>query len=157
MENISESSAGPWLSLPFFELLFKPNPHCSNHEPTFQVPLWWLSSPWRGHPIIIFTTFLAVYVALCRSLRYYRKHALRRKFQYGEGSDRAALARMTADEAQQIIRHLAGYEFPMFHMLSLEFALFKVSSRSTLPFYVDRIYSRRRYVTIISLKVTEYK
>lgn len=40
--------------------------------------------------------------------------------------DRAALARMTNDEAQRIIAYISGYEIPQFHVLSLEFALFKV-------------------------------
>ena len=105
---------------------------------------WWRGLPtsWREHPhlpplLLLLTTVLAVYMATCRALRYRHQEALRRKFGYGDGDrgDRAALARMTADEAQQIIRYIANYEFPLFHKVSLEFALFKVR---TPPFSSSR-------------------
>jgi hypothetical protein len=70
------------------------------------------------------------YMALVRSLRYRRESALRRKYKY---HDRASLSRMTTEEAQQILRTLAGLEFPMIHRLSLEFGLFKVRDKCNEP------------------------
>ena len=86
------------------------------------------ASSWSENPFLILTTVLAVYIATCRALRYRHQEVLRRRFGYGDGvgKDRAALSRMTAHEAQQIIRYIANYEFPLFHKVSLEFALFKV-------------------------------
>ncbi|KAI1333893.1 hypothetical protein F5Y15DRAFT_403487 [Xylariaceae sp. FL0016] len=62
------------------------------------------------------------YVALCRALRYRKERAMQRTYGY-EG--RESLARMTNDEAQSIIKTIAAYEFPEFHLLSLQFGLFK--------------------------------
>ncbi|XXH05333.1 hypothetical protein Hte_011758 [Hypoxylon texense] len=62
------------------------------------------------------------YLGLCRTLRFRREHALRRKFGY---PDRASLARMTTEDAQQIIHFLSSWEFPLFNFLALEFGLFK--------------------------------
>ena len=88
---------------------------------------------WRGlsaseHPFLVLTAVLAVYIATCRALSYRHQEVLRRRFGYGDGvgREREALSRMTAHEAQLIIRYIANYEFPLFHKVSLEFALFKV-------------------------------
>jgi hypothetical protein len=75
-----------------------------------------------------FVIALIGYMALVRSLRYRRESALRRKYKY---HDRASLSHMTTEEAQQILRTLAGLEFPMIHLLSLEFGLFKVRGNVT--------------------------
>ncbi|KAI0859656.1 hypothetical protein F4860DRAFT_244143 [Xylaria cubensis] len=65
------------------------------------------------------------YVALCRALRYRGEKRLRRRMGFPEGGDREALSRMTNSQAQQIIKYLSSYEFPEFHLLSLQFGLFK--------------------------------
>lgn len=65
------------------------------------------------------------YLGLCRTLRFRRERALRRRFGY---HDRASLAKMTAEEAQQIVHFLSSWEFPLFNFLALEFGLFKVST-----------------------------
>ncbi|KAI1652962.1 hypothetical protein F4813DRAFT_383571 [Daldinia decipiens] len=62
------------------------------------------------------------YVGLCRALRYRREHALRRKLGY---TDRSSFSRMTAVEAQQVVKFMATWEMPLLHFLSLEFGLFK--------------------------------
>ncbi|KAI0400119.1 hypothetical protein F4802DRAFT_586575 [Xylaria palmicola] len=65
------------------------------------------------------------YVALCRALRYRGERRLRRRLGFPEGCGREPLARMTNEQAQQIIRYLSFTEFPQFHLLALEFGLFK--------------------------------
>ncbi|KAI1810134.1 hypothetical protein GGS20DRAFT_568806 [Poronia punctata] len=65
------------------------------------------------------------YVALCRALRYRGEKKLRRRMGFPEGCSREALASMTNQQAQQIIKYLAAYEFPEFHLLALQFGLFK--------------------------------
>lgn len=64
-----------------------------------------------------------IYVGLCRALRYRREHALRRKLGY---TDRSSFSRMTAVEAQQVVKFMATWEMPLLHFLALEFGLFKV-------------------------------
>ncbi|KAI1074858.1 hypothetical protein F5B20DRAFT_585868 [Whalleya microplaca] len=105
------------------------------------------SLSWKSYLV---PAFLA-YALLCRTLRFRREKALRRKFGFPEG-DRAALARMTNDQAQQIIRFLMTWEFPLFHYLSLEFALFKTYGVETISRLLlatrnltDPIKSRKRY------------
>ncbi len=68
---------------------------------------------------------------LCRALRHRRERAVCSALGYPPGADRATLARMTADEAQIMIQSIMSYEMPLFHLKSLEFALFKV--RRTPP------------------------
>ncbi|KAI8623200.1 hypothetical protein F5Y19DRAFT_391394 [Xylariaceae sp. FL1651] len=92
------------------------------------------------------------YVALCRMLRFRGEKNLRRRMGYPEGCGREALARMTNDEAQQIIKYLAAYEFPEFHLMALQFGLFKtygVESISRLLLatrnLTDPIKSLKRY------------
>ncbi|KAI0466233.1 hypothetical protein F4859DRAFT_329977 [Xylaria cf. heliscus] len=65
------------------------------------------------------------YMALCRALRYRGEKRLRRQMGFPDGSSREALSRMTNEQAQQIIKYLSCYEFPEFHLLSLQFGLFK--------------------------------
>ena len=133
MENTSKP-AGSWLSLPSLYSPITPNPSFSGHESISRNLALWLPSSVIEQPFLVFTTLFVAYVCLCRSLRHRREHALGKRFGYGDGSDRAALSRMTVDEAQQIIRCLSNYEFPLFNLLSLEFALFKVSFHSIVSF-----------------------
>lgn len=84
---------------------------------------------WTWWKQLLLPTLIA-YVALCRVLRHRRERAMLRAFGYpldGESKEgRAALARMTNHEAQRIIHYISGYEIPRFHVVSLQFALFKV-------------------------------
>jgi hypothetical protein len=77
------------------------------------------------------------YVALCRALRYHGEKRLRRRMGFPEGCGREALARMTNEQAQQIIKYLAAYEFPEFHLLALQFGIFKVPA---LPLSLPYVY-----------------
>ncbi|KAI1137356.1 hypothetical protein F5Y05DRAFT_389076 [Hypoxylon sp. FL0543] len=63
-----------------------------------------------------------LYIGLCRALRFRREHGLRKRLGY---LDRASLARMTAVDAQQIIKFITSWEMPQFQFLALEFGLFK--------------------------------
>ncbi|KAI1262786.1 hypothetical protein F5Y18DRAFT_144244 [Xylariaceae sp. FL1019] len=92
------------------------------------------------------------YIAICRALRYRGEKNLRKRLGYPEGCQRDKLAHMTNDEAQAIIKYLMGYEFPEFHLLSLQFGLFKtygVESISRLLLatrnLTDPIKSLKRY------------
>ncbi|KAI1372350.1 hypothetical protein F4677DRAFT_432644 [Hypoxylon crocopeplum] len=63
-----------------------------------------------------------LYVGLCRALRFRREKTLRAKLGY---HDRASLAKMTAVEAQQVVKFMSSWEMPLFTFLALEFGLFK--------------------------------
>ncbi|KAI0538715.1 hypothetical protein GGR58DRAFT_467105 [Xylaria digitata] len=65
------------------------------------------------------------YVVLCRALRYRGEKNLRRRMGFPEGCGREALSSMTNDQAQHIIKYLASWEFPEFHLMALQFGLFK--------------------------------
>ncbi|KAI1424919.1 hypothetical protein F5Y12DRAFT_749779 [Xylaria sp. FL1777] len=78
-------------------------------------------SPWKSYVV----PAVLGYILLCRALRYRGEQKLRRRMGFPEGCGREALSRMTNDQAQQIIRYLATYEFPDFHRMSLEFGFFK--------------------------------
>ncbi|KAI0903096.1 hypothetical protein F4823DRAFT_629682 [Ustulina deusta] len=65
------------------------------------------------------------YIVLCRALRHRGEKKLRHRMGFPEGCGRETLSRMTNDQAQQIIRYLGIYEFPEFHLLALQFGLFK--------------------------------
>ncbi|KAJ3577537.1 hypothetical protein NPX13_g3028 [Xylaria arbuscula] len=65
------------------------------------------------------------YIVLCRALRYRGEKRLRRRMGFPEGCGREALSRMTNDQAQQIIKYLMVNQFPEFHILALQFGLFK--------------------------------
>ncbi|GAP82441.2 putative dephospho- kinase [Rosellinia necatrix] len=115
-----------------------------------------LSGRWREYVI----PAALGYVALCRVLRYRGEKRLRRSIGFPEGCGREALAGMTNDQAQQVIRYLACYEFPEFHLLALQFGLFKtygVESISRLLLatrnLTDPVKSLKRYedtATLIS-------
>lgn len=65
-----------------------------------------------------------LYPIVCSALRFRRRDAMRKKFNY---SDKASLSRMTNVDAQAIIEYIAELEFPKLFEMSLQFALFKVS------------------------------
>jgi len=71
---------------------------------------------------------LLSYTALCSLLRFRRRNAMQKKFNY---PDVASLSRMTNVDAQEIIQYLSELEFPLVYVRSLQFALFKVSHLHT--------------------------
>ena len=79
------------------------------------------------------------YTALCSALRFRRRNAMQKKFNY---PDRASLSRMTNVDAQAILEDLAQLEFPFLYEISLQFALFKArpspNSPHTFPNQIDR-------------------
>ncbi|KAH9908890.1 hypothetical protein F4778DRAFT_767970 [Xylariomycetidae sp. FL2044] len=104
------------------------------------------SGSWKQYIIPAAVT----YVAVCRVLRYRCEERMKREFRY-DGT-RESLRGMTNDQAQKIIKTLAAYEFPQFHLLALEFGLFKtygVESISRLLLatrnLTDPIKSLKRY------------
>jgi hypothetical protein len=62
------------------------------------------------------------YLALVRLLRYQRQHSLQRKYPY---KTRADFSKMTANDAQAIMRRLFECEFPFTGEKALQFALFR--------------------------------
>lgn len=66
---------------------------------------------------------LGLWVILCSSLRFRNEKAMLRRYNY---PTRASLAKMTNDDAQQILMNILDYEFPLIYKLSLQFGLFKV-------------------------------
>lgn len=66
---------------------------------------------------------LGLYVILCSSLRFRNEKAMAQRYHY---PTRASLAKMTNDDAQQILMNILDYEFPLIYKLSLQFGLFKV-------------------------------
>lgn len=73
---------------------------------------------------------LSLWVILCSSLRFKHEKAMLRRFNY---PTRASLAKMTNDDAQQIFKYIIDYEFPLMYRLSLQSALFRVSSQVAEP------------------------
>ncbi|KAI1324668.1 hypothetical protein F5Y16DRAFT_380491 [Xylariaceae sp. FL0255] len=111
---------------------------------------WDAVSQWKSAYVV--PAAVVGYVALCRMLRFRGEKALRRRLGYPEGCSRDKLAKMTNDEAQIIIKYLMSVEFPEFHLLSLQFGLFKtygVESISRLLLatgnLTDPIKSKKRY------------
>ncbi|KAI0473359.1 hypothetical protein GGR56DRAFT_675860 [Xylariaceae sp. FL0804] len=82
-------------------------------------------------PLLLLLLLLAAYATLCRTLRFRRQRALRREMGFppetsgDREKEKAALAGMSNDQAQRIIRCIAAYEMPAFHLLALQFGLFK--------------------------------
>lgn len=62
------------------------------------------------------------YLALVRLLRYRRQHAVARKYPYKTRED---FAKMTANDAQAIMRSIFECEFPFIGEKALQFALFR--------------------------------
>lgn len=70
-----------------------------------------------------FFTLLIAYMVLCRSLRYRRRDAMHRKFDF---PDRASLSKMTTDQAYEIMKYVSELEFPKLYSLSVHFGIFQV-------------------------------
>jgi hypothetical protein len=72
-----------------------------------------------SHPWILFLTLFVGYWLLCRSLRWRRVNALKRKFKNRD------LYTMSVEEAQAIINNIFHYESPYLGRLATSFALFR--------------------------------
>ncbi len=75
------------------------------------------------------STLVAAWVAVCSLLRFRFEKRMRKKFNY---PDRASMARMSNDDAQQILQYIMQWEFPFTYKLALQFAVFKVCSPVSL-------------------------
>ena len=62
------------------------------------------------------------YMALVRLLRYRKRNSIARQYPY---KTRADFAKMTADEAQAILKQVFQVEFPFLTEKALQFALFR--------------------------------
>ncbi|KAI0390836.1 hypothetical protein F5Y17DRAFT_38843 [Xylariaceae sp. FL0594] len=110
------------------------------------------SNPTTRNILIVPLFLFLAYLALCRALRYRGERKLRERMGFPPGCGREALARMTNEQAHQIINYLSLYEIPAFHELGLQFGLFKtygVESISKLLLatrnLTDPVKSQKRY------------
>lgn len=71
----------------------------------------------------------AMYLLLVRSLRYRRANGTPKKYSL---TKRADFAKMTADQAQAVLKDMTELEFPKFMGFSIVFALFKVHTCNAL-------------------------
>ena len=74
-------------------------------------------------PYILVT--LVLYPILCSYLRFHRRNAMHKKFNF---PTKASLSKMTNVEAQQITQYVGELEFPKIYEVALQFALFRVST-----------------------------
>ncbi len=79
-----------------------------------------LSQHWKS----LIGPALLIYVLLVHLLRGRRAKSLERRF---SPASRASFCRMTANDAQAILKDLIELEFPSFFGFSIIFALFKVT------------------------------
>jgi hypothetical protein len=93
-----------------------------------------------------------LYPLLCSVLRFRRREAMRKKFNY---PDKASFSRMTNDDAQAIIQYTAELEFPTSYEMSLQFALFKVM-KSQLVFKKCAIVKDVVYRHMVYLQFPDY-
>jgi hypothetical protein len=88
-----------------------------------QLPIDWLQKLVRDTPPWKLGLGAGIgYLALVRLLRYQRQHWLQRKYPY---KTRADFSKMTASDAQAILRRLFECEFPFTEEKALQFALFR--------------------------------
>lgn len=83
-----------------------------------------LTSQWTLHWAPYTISAILAYTVLCSVLRYQRRNAMHKKFNF---PDRKSFSRITNAEAQAIINYLAELEFPKIMETSLQFALFKAN------------------------------
>ena len=84
---------------------------------------------WTNHISPKFPMFLAFYIILCSLLRFQRRDAIQKKFNF---PDRKSLSRMTNADAQAINLYLLQLEFPKLYYTSIQFALFKTYGIPTI-------------------------
>ncbi len=77
----------------------------------------------------IFPLSLALYIILCSILRFQRRNAMQKKFNF---PDRKSLSRMTNVDAQAINAYLWELEFPKLYYTSTQFTLFKTYGIPTI-------------------------
>ncbi|ERT00472.1 hypothetical protein HMPREF1624_03845 [Sporothrix schenckii ATCC 58251] len=92
--------------------------------------------------LVVVLTCLAVYVAVCRLLRFRRVAAMHRQFDHVY-TDRASLAAMTTNDAQAIVATIQQCEFPFMYTLAIEFGIFKTYGIPT----ISRVVGATRAVT----------
>lgn len=85
-------------------------------------PIWHISF---SQFLAYATPLLIAYPILISLLRFRRQHQLHERFNF---PTRESLARMTDNEAWEIQKILAQYEFPFIYIKALQFALFRVPS-----------------------------
>ena len=85
--------------------------------------------------LLAFVAAVLGYVALVERLRFRRRDSLTSKYPY---RDRQSFARMTLEDAFEIMSPLAELEFPTTFSTSIFFALFKVSPKSSALLKVCR-------------------
>jgi len=88
-------------------------------------------TPWIPYLI---TALVLTYPFLCSTLRFRRRDAMHKKYNY---HDKASLSRMTAEDAFNIMKYVAELEFPTFYKLSIQFGIFQVNfiPPATYPFF----------------------
>jgi hypothetical protein len=105
-------------------------------------PLLEISSPNKSS-IMSYSPFLIpaflTYVALCSLLRFRRRDAIQKKFNY---MDKSSMSKMTNVDAQAILNQLAEFEFPKMYETSLQFALFKVQYPASIAQFEANAYVR---------------
>ncbi|KAF2746394.1 hypothetical protein M011DRAFT_425006 [Sporormia fimetaria CBS 119925] len=72
---------------------------------------------------------LAVYVTVCRVLRFRRRNKKHAEYPYKTRED---FSKMTATHAWEIYRYVASLEFPFLHEKALQFALFRTYGIPTI-------------------------
>lgn len=84
---------------------------------------------WANHLSFLVPLFFAFYICLCSFLRFQRRDAMQKKFNF---PDRQSLSGMTNVDAQAIIMYLLELEFPRLYYTSIQFALFKTYGIPTI-------------------------
>ena len=84
-----------------------------------------LSQKWE----LLFVPALLIYILLVHLLRHQRAKGLEKRF---SPAGRASFCRMTANDAQSILKDLTELEFPKLFSVSIIFALFKARSPNSL-------------------------
>ncbi|CZT05072.1 uncharacterized protein RAG0_11314 [Rhynchosporium agropyri] len=108
-----------------------------NTTPSLEIVSWVGSATWATYAV----GGLLFYILLCSTLRFNRRDAMLKKYNF---IDRKSLARMTNVEAQAIISQLAELEFPKTFYTSIQFALFKTYG---IPTISSLLYSTKEFST----------
>ena len=82
-----------------------------------------------NHVSFLVALFFSFYICLCSFLRFQRRDAMQKKFNF---PNRQSLSSMTNVDAQAIIVYLLELEFPRLYYTSIQFALFKTYGIPTI-------------------------
>jgi hypothetical protein len=80
-------------------------------------------------PTALVATGITAYVVLCRSIRYLRCNRKHAQYPY---QTRADMAKMTTQDAFEIVKYIYSLEFPWMVGKSLSFALFRTYGIPTI-------------------------